>query len=306
MPRNSKSIFILLSLIFQSYFAKADLIGGKLLTKNQFTEVISFDIQKSKELKSCTGTFISSNTILTASHCVTEVVDCKLYKVKPKNILISLNEKKPIKYDVKTTIINQEFIEPPSEQNKKCHRSLNSRYDIALIILKKNTSNKSLTVSTGFAKAEKDHKKIEYRTIGFGHSIISEIEDFTNKYFRNYIPEVNQVGKKQIGRVELIPNNPMMPHMSEMNEYSYDTKLKQTYNSNFAQIHPGDSGGPLINSKNEIVGINSTYFYHKIFATPDSDIVIGYRIQSVFTPLHREENIRILKSAELYGSSFKL
>ncbi len=284
-------------------WAKEQVIGGQLVSEGNFTEVINYEVKTPAGLtKYCTGTFISSNTILTAAHCITDRASCELYKISGKDILISLSEdSKPL--TVSSTLLNSDFLNPPTQKDGKCHREINPRYDIGIIILEEHTQNKTMEISTTFAISQIQNKKVQYRTIGFGDSIIESIENLTAKFFRGYLKNQNNTRKKQIGHLYLQVNNPMMPHTSERTKYVYNTSYKSTYHSQIAQIHPGDSGGPLINSKNQIVGVSSQYYLDEIKTSGDFPQVIGYEIESRFAPLHRSESVNLLRSAQLHGST---
>jgi len=302
----TKLIYLLIFSFTTSVLADDDVIGGQLLAASEYPEVVQFKIKRSNSTVNCTGTFISSNTILTAAHCLTEVIECKPYQVLGKNISLVIDgvlKKSP----VKSILTNSEFLDPPSKQDGKCVRRTNPRYDLGLIIFKNEIQKKSLKVSTQFAKAAHKNVSLKYRTIGFGNSIIPEIEIFSKKYFKDYdcIQENNR-NKKQIGHIRLKVNNEMMPLQSVFTEYIYDSASMTNYKSSYAQLLPGDSGGPLINNKNEIVGINSQFHHKEITTEGKFGKVIGYKTRSYFTPTHRIENIKFLKLAKAYGSNFSL
>lgn len=92
----------------------------------------------------------------------------------------------------------------------------------------------------------------------------------------------------------------MYPHITIKSQYS----IGEGFQGQSAQISPGDSGGPLINSNNEIIGVASTFTYFDII-DHETNIVIGYDYHSSFTPLHRETSKEILQKAIEAGSNFQ-
>jgi|GEM_PF-4240735 len=297
MKRSALLVFITLNA-----FA---LIGGEKVTKHKYPNIIQYEFQSlSGQEKVCTGVFVSSNTILTAGHCLVDIVECEPQKILKSSIKVYLTlddgEKKEIE-GISHFEYNPDLLEPHSLNEKgKCTRRQNPRYDLGYIVLKKKVELKARKISFDFATSHDSlERKIKYQSIGFGHSVITEMESQAIKYFYEYSSPIDMIGQKQVGTFFLVKQSKFYPLQTQETNYLMGKK----YSSKSSQLQPGDSGGPLINSKGEVVGISSQYKLHDIKAE-GLDFVKGYKVESFFTPLHRQENKKFLEGARIHGSDF--
>ncbi len=293
---------ILLSLIatfLNIAFTAPTILGGKSIPESYFPAVIEFEISKSEKVVTCTATFISNNTLITAAHCVSSL-NSACEKVHHDTSRITIKDKTQ---NFKKLKVKEIISQPDSysgmnfnAKESECSQSINPRYDIALLILDKNTKHPTIRISTTFPNT----KNKKYKFIGYGQSLFEEIELFSRKWFHNYETQFELGGKKQIGYFKIIKQNFAMPHETIFTKY---LKGKVYDSSTTHHLLFGDSGGPLLNDANEIMGIASMFNKNNI-TNEETGFLIGYSLKSYFSPLHREEFKNQLKLAISKGSTY--
>ncbi len=262
--------FLLLIILTNTHILAApDIIGGQLIKSSDFPGIIKYEFQNlDKNLFECTGAFIASNIILTAAHCLVKLDQHETQEVQLDSIKI---------LGFPDLVVNKieyldDFLDPPSLNSKgEWQRLLNSRYDIAYMVLSRNVDIAPLKIS--FKTPDYNNK---FRLVSFGRSNIASFTD-------------EKSGKKQSAFFSITNPYTVGPHISQVSTYEFQNQLQV-----ISQIQPGDSGGPLLNKDNEIIGIASKYSLTNIF--DDSGYLKGHKLQSYFTPLHKKSSFNFLKS----------
>ena len=73
------AVYLLIVTCVHNCLSSSRIINGELASKRQFPHMVQLAIRKSDSTKYCGGSLINSQWVLTAAHCVQEIVSAKAY-----------------------------------------------------------------------------------------------------------------------------------------------------------------------------------------------------------------------------------
>ncbi len=171
----------------------------------------------------CTGTIVRHDLVLTAAHCILEGVENVVFPFRnlaDEGDLTGLESR-----GLKSSL----FVTHPKYQEVD-HRNLYSflKADVAFVIFEKNTFinwAKPLVISE-----KSPNPGDSVKLIGYGHASISEGLKFG----------IRRSGTAKVNRI--------------LSDFSNAIRIGRTWGSRDADPQEGDSGGPMLNEKGEILG----------------------------------------------------
>ncbi len=282
---------LIIILLFSSLDLYAEIIEGKIVAKGDYESVVKLDIN---DKASCTGTLLSSSSVLTAAHCVisfglnekTRLPEVSKNKISIKvslgdgNILIDVKEK--------NIHVNPEVY---AVDKQSMQFGLNLLADIAIITFKENKRLENIDFPairiSDFPISMENEENINDDTL------ISDIEFI--KYtavgygYKDYLLDPEDTESKRFGTIKLSPIHYLSNHQIGLQSMPVNYfEMKEGDDS--VQVASGDSGGPLFNESQDLIGVTSSTYKNFVM---EEKIAI---VQSQFAALYQPQNSIFLKS----------
>lgn len=266
-----------------------NIVGGKETSDFPSVYRISYNLSGSSWY-TCTGTFISDNTMVTAAHCMPlsgEASD--LYA--DSNKLLPSQDTAPGRRATKIFFPSQCGPSPMNGGKRACE---NVGDDVAIVIFPDRTASHWLPVASAPMPL-----KTQVTIVGYGETNldISPSATPTNGNLLRKKFGYNQLTKAPAGLARL---NAGIGGDSDTNTYTIVGWRRDgeaaARGANTAVPAQGDSGGPLI-AKDAVIGVSSTYFVMDETLPEDNfDVIEGY------ASLHGTTAQRLFQEAAAAGA----
>jgi secreted trypsin-like serine protease len=266
--RLTMSLIAFVGLITSS-IASPRIIGGRDALPHEYPYVIKLKIVRSnRAISICTATFISSNTLVTAAHCL-----------RPTDLLVIT----PTGTEVKDIFIPEVFLNSSMDADR-----VNA--DVALIVLESRQSSNTMIPFSSKPKTG------PAEIIGFGGKILMTVAQHNQQ-------GDSSAGVKRVGNVELDRVSPMGRIDSKREVFKARigylfSEAMASVNVHGALSSRGDSGGPLIQN-GKVIGVISGV------DKTDQDETTIYSTRNYFTGLHTRHFDEISSKAIAAGSTLK-
>ena len=265
--------------------------------------VVSLKIKNSGEVVRCTGSFVSSNTLITAAHCFDPVaLACRnnhgCHRDLAKN-LISFQSSYPSFLSINEKSLSSDFkiLLHPS------YKSLNdtgidgydkTNEDVALVIFpKENFSQSYIRVSE-----QKPSKGTRIWTYGAGMTAVKLFNNPETGEAYN-IEEHAGILNKKTSEISEEPTNGLLQLQAQLVGKKVNSHLYELEISRGLQVLSADSGEPRI-SKRKISGMGRNFTF-SFFPTKKSSENMEVSGKSVFTSLTTDSQKAFLNSARAFG-----
>jgi hypothetical protein len=190
-------------------------------------------------LFTCTGTFVSDNTMITAAHCVPEDPDDAIYYVPGTSVNLGsdYDEQQEL---FKTGIKANGFVRGDIETEDAKISTEVSPFDIAIIVFPNDTAPATLPIRSTKLKGGES-----VDLVGFGDTEINASES-------------SSIRTKRHGRNKVESNADLLRGLPKLWVVAGEEKTRTTDGSStYSLASQGDSGGPLLYN-NTITGIASS------------------------------------------------